>query len=284
MKKLIGNDLVINEDSCNLSCEYCLTGQSNLKQSHRDQLIFQPPVFDEYKKGHPLGDRINTIISRIDQLGTPFIKLTGGEIFLIKNMMDLIEEVAETHEMVVIQTNGLLIRDKHIERLKKLKNIVIQISLDSHLHYGNSYRISKSDLHKKAVEKIKYVLESKIPSEIYAVLNDRSVTEIIPFVEWLQSLGIELVYFPFPVRGPSSEQFKVRPDQIKFVTELYNSHEKYASILPPKPYFLRLLRFYLEGERRFRCHLPRLVISSFSDGTVTPCPNIWFSDGLCLIP
>ncbi|MBD2830396.1 hypothetical protein ID875_27335 [Streptomyces globisporus] len=38
------------------------------------------------------------------------------------------------------------------------------------------------------------------------------------------------------------------------------------------------MSFYRNSGRTFRCHLPRMVISTFSDGAVTPCPNIWFSN------
>ena len=40
MKPLLANDLVVQEDNCNLSCKYCLTGQSMYKQGHLDKMIF----------------------------------------------------------------------------------------------------------------------------------------------------------------------------------------------------------------------------------------------------
>jgi hypothetical protein len=53
--------------------------------------------------------------------------------------------------------------------------------------------------------------------------------------------------------------------------------ERYGSLLPPRPYLMRLKRFLQEGERSFRCHLPRFAFTTFDDGVITPCPNIWFS-------
>src|SRR5690554_4856295 len=95
-RQLLGNDLVINEDSCNLGCHYCLTGQSNMKSGHADQLIFEPPTFDEYSEETDLGKRLHQIVERVNaKLMPPLIKLTGGEIFLIKGMMDFVEKMAE---------------------------------------------------------------------------------------------------------------------------------------------------------------------------------------------
>ncbi|MDH5731963.1 MAG: hypothetical protein OEZ58_23515, partial [Gammaproteobacteria bacterium] len=53
---------------------------------------------------------------------------------------------------------------------------------------------------------------------------------------------------------------------------------KYSHVLPPEKYLERLISFYYKGHRSWRCHLPRLVISTFDDGVATPCPNIWFHE------
>ncbi|GII84203.1 hypothetical protein Ssi03_21930 [Sphaerisporangium siamense] len=278
-KALLGNDLVINEDSCNLSCTYCLTGQSNLKEGHQLKLIFQPPTRDSYTPGGPLADRIETVSDRLrDHFKLPLLKVTGGEIFLVRNIMDFLEREAPKYEVLVVQTNAVLVNDEHLARLTAIPNVVLQISLDSHLATGNSYRVPKDSLHDRIVAGIAHIIESGIPVEIYAVLNDRSVSEMTDFAGWLMSFANRPTYFPFPVRGPSAEEFKVRPDQVRHIEEFAERYDEFAPILPPRAYFDRLLRFYHEGRRNFRCHLPRLVVSTFSDGVVTPCPNIWFSD------
>ena len=80
---LLANDLVVNEDSCNLSCEYCLTGQSNMKDQHSELRIFQPPVRDACHPDTPLGERLRTVARRVkDAHDNPVLKLTGGELHL----------------------------------------------------------------------------------------------------------------------------------------------------------------------------------------------------------
>jgi MoaA/NifB/PqqE/SkfB family radical SAM enzyme len=279
MRALLGNDLVINEDSCNLSCTYCLTGQSNLKAGHELKLIFQPPQRDTYAPDSPLGERVTTVADRLrEHFRLPLLKLTGGEVFLVRNMMDLVEREAANYEVLVVQTNGVLVGDEHLRRLRALGNVVLQISLDSHLPTGNGYRVPKASLHQRIVDNIAGIIDSGLPVEIYTVLNDRSAPEVTTFASWLSGFSRPPVFFPFPVRGPDATRFQMRPDQIHHIEELVDRYDEFAEILPPRPYFDRLLRFYREGRRTFRCHLPRLVVSTFSDGVVTPCPNIWFSD------
>lgn len=273
----LGNDLVLNENDCNLTCKYCLTGQSNYKKIHEEQLIFKTPMRDAYTCKSGLSRRIDLITQRLDSTYyMPLLKITGGEVFLIKNILDFIEKAATTHETVIIQTNGVLISDIQLERLKNIENIVLQISLDSHKFYGNSYRVQTESLHVKIVEKIKKLMISGLPIEIYSVLNNRSVADMHEFAAWVQDVQPKATYFPFPVRGPTNDTFQVEVEQVKCIENFLKEYEKFSDILPPKPYFQRLLSFYQKGKRTFRCHLPRLVMSSFSDGELTVCPNIWF--------
>lgn len=279
METLLGNDLVINEDSCNLSCEYCLTGQSNLKEGHRLKLIFDPPKRDTYADGTSLANRVNTVADRLrNQFSMPLLKVTGGEIFVVRGVMDFLAREAPKYEALVVQTNGALVNEDHLEQLRSFGNVVMQVSLDSHLFSGNSYRVQKPSLHDKVVRSITAILNSGMPCEVYSVLNDRSVTEMADFAGWLASFERPPVYFPFPVRGPDAEQFAVKPDQVHYINEFVERYDEFDGLLPPMAYFKRLLSFYEHGKRTFRCHLPRLVVSTFSDGMVTPCPNIWFSD------
>jgi MoaA/NifB/PqqE/SkfB family radical SAM enzyme len=276
---LLGNDLVINEDSCNLSCNYCLTGQSNLKEGHRLKLIFDPPKRDTYDRGTELEHKVNTVSDRLRQrFKMPLLKVTGGEIFLVKGIMDFLARESPNYEVLVVQTNGVLVNEEHLERLRSFGNVVLQISLDSNLFSGNSYRVQKPELHAKVIRAITAILDSGIPCEIYTVLNDRSVSEMADLAGWLASFKNPPVFFPFPVRGPDAKDFAVRPDQVHHIEEFVARYDEFANVLPPRPYFDRLLSFYREQKRTFRCHLPRLVVSTFSDGVVTPCPNIWFSD------
>ncbi|MCL9657757.1 radical SAM protein [Pseudomonas protegens] len=276
--QLLGNDLVINEDSCNLGCTYCLTGQSNMKSSHEGKLIFQPPVHDVYSQDSDLGRRLQTIVERVNRtFKPPLLKLTGGEIFIIKGIMSFIESMSPLHEVLIVQTNGLpLTRDK-VRRLAQLGNVVVQISLDSSNYQGNSYRVLSPRIHEMIMERIAMVLEAGLPLEVYGVLNDRSAPYMREFVEWCSGFADNPPQlFPFPVRGPDSEKFKVRPEQYPFIDALFELRERYPQILPPKAYLDRLSSFYHQGRRTWRCHLPRLVLSTFSDGVATPCPNIWF--------
>src|SRR5271163_130739 len=124
---LLGNDFVINENNCNLSCQYCLTGQSNLKKSHEEQLIFKNPKSEKYSADSILKNDIDVVEQKLkNEFKFLMIKLTGGEIFLIKNFVDFINKIANKYEVVILQTNGILIKENALNNLEALNNIVVQ--------------------------------------------------------------------------------------------------------------------------------------------------------------
>lgn len=278
MKPMLANDLVIHEGNCNLSCKYCLTGQSSFKPGHLDHLIFQPPRIHDYSPGSDLAKRIDSIVeSSASSLCLPIIKITGGEIFLIRGIMDLLRKLKEHFATVVIQTNAVLLTQEILQEIRCWQNACLQISLDAVSYEGNSYRSETEDQHQKVLARIFRALDSGIPSEIYCVLNDKSLPNLEDTLSQLMPYQDHAVVCPFPVRGPDRDQFYPKDGQEEVLNRIVDSWEKFSGILPPKAYLSRLLRFFQDGERRFRCHLPRFAFTSFDDGYLTSCPNIWFN-------
>lgn len=275
---MIGNDFVIREENCNLSCRYCLTGQSQFRQHHALKQIFQPPRPLSYSRDPDLRRRMDAVIDRTrSHFDLPLLKITGGEVMLIEGICDFLGRCSKRFRTVVLQSNGLLLDDQKIDFLRALGNIVVQMSLDSHHPQGNSYRCNPAQ-HAKSLNRLQRLLEAGLPVEIYAVLNDRSTPHLPEFADYLKTLAGEAVLLPFPVRGPDRERFFPRSEQLGPLEELLERRADWSRVLPPAAYLRRLLEFVREGGRRgHRCFLPRLVFSSFDDGALTACPNIWFN-------
>jgi MoaA/NifB/PqqE/SkfB family radical SAM enzyme len=278
VKNLVANDLVIQEDNCNLSCKYCLTGQSTYKEGHLDKMIFQPPRKSDCASGTTLRARVDHIIkTSAGQMQLPILKITGGEIFLVKGMMELIEEISPKFATLVVQTNGVLVTQEYLERFAALGNICLQISLDGTSYEANAYRSNTRDLHKKIYDRLDRIFRFGIPTEIYCVLNDQSLPELENTLNDLKQYGEHLSVFPFPVRGPDCDQFKVKPEQIPILRSIWERYDSFQPVMPPRAYWKKLMRFFEEGGRNFICHLPRFAFTTFDDGFVTSCPNIWFN-------
>jgi MoaA/NifB/PqqE/SkfB family radical SAM enzyme len=274
----LANDFVLLEDNCNLSCGYCLTGQSKLKKRHSLKMIFEPPRKTSCQPGTELKDRADRVLAQMErQVPLPIIKVTGGEIFLIRGILDFLAELSARYATVVIQTNGMLLDAHALSEMKRWGNVCLQLSIDAFSFEGNAYRTPTAAIHASALRQIESALDAEIPTEVYCVLNDRSVPALGETMEWLMPWSNHAVLAPFPVRGPEREKFATRREQLPELRSLL-ADPRFAALLPPRPYIDRLVRFLDEGERTFRCHLPRLAFTTFDDGVVTPCPNIWFME------
>jgi MoaA/NifB/PqqE/SkfB family radical SAM enzyme len=270
-------DIVVRESNCNLSCTYCLTGQSEFKAEHSLHEIFEPPVKQSCAPDTDLGRRLRRVVRAPGDAGTPVVKLSGGEVLVIDGIDDVIAEASGRYETVVVLTNGLPLSRARVARFEALGNVVLQVSCDSTRQEGNSYRCPDERTHQAAVSRLREVLDSALPVELYLVLHDRSVGTLAQTLEDLRPWAGRLTVFPFPVRGPECARFQVREDQQRDLFELIDRADQYAGLLPGRPYLDRLRRFYAGGGRGFRCHLPRVAFGAFDDGVATSCPNIWFN-------
>jgi sulfatase maturation enzyme AslB (radical SAM superfamily) len=272
------NDLVIQEDNCNFGCTYCLTGQSSFKDQHVNKLILRSPRQSSCLPGSDLLTRLQTIVEATNAWDVPVIKVSGGELFLVRGIDDFIAYLSRKFSTVVVMTNGLLLTAKRIKRLKQIENIVLQVSLDSTRYAGNSYRTPDIEVHRTLMNRIHTILQSGIKLEVYLVLHDRSIADIEYTLNDLATYAGQVLVFPFPVRGPDREKFLPRDRESYNPLERVVEHaNRFGSILPAHPYLEKLWRVMIERERAFRCHLPRIAFTSFDDGTITSCPNIWFN-------
>ena len=98
-------------NQCNLRCKGCYSVAQN---RHPDEVISY--------------NRLNAVISEAHQLGISVIILAGGEPFLNPDIF----EVAAAYPRIVfpVFTNGVLIGDEAIARLKKNRNLIPVISIE----------------------------------------------------------------------------------------------------------------------------------------------------------
>jgi len=102
---------VVVNSKCNLQCLYCHKEGANIKSEYKLPNIMRGLKF-------------------LQQFGLKSVGLTGGEIFLDKNIKQLISSLATEFE-IFISTNGTTLREKDILFLKSVGVMRINLSLDS---------------------------------------------------------------------------------------------------------------------------------------------------------
>lgn len=269
------NDLVVNEDICNMCCKYCLTGTSEFKDNELTKIKKDSLVYEE---GSKLQKNMDVVTESVfNTFGISVLKISGGEILLVKGIIDYIKKQAPKYKKVQLLTNGVLLTPDFLNKLKEIENICLQISIDHHTIKGNEYRTQTLEKLQRILYNLDYAVQSGIPIEINCVLHDKNTHLLIGFADYLLKYKGYVTLFPFPIRGKNKYDFYPKVNQLFAIEEIIKRYTEYQEILPPKAYLEYLLRFLQIGKREIPCVLPKIVIGSFDDGNITPCANYWFT-------
>ncbi len=276
LKKILFADFVIAEDNCNMACQYCLTGSSNFKETHKNM---GNKKHLEYVEGSVLKEKIDNITELLDaHFDIGILKVSGGEIFLIRNIVEYFKAHAKKPKIIQILTNGLFIKESDLDELKTIENVCFQLSLDHHTLVGNGYRSKDEGALKKILDSIDRIAAHDIPLEINCVLTDKNTAVLKDFADYFMKYkGKKVMLLPFPVRGVERDKFYPKQEQLDSIQELITSYDTYKEILPPKTYLKSLYEFLKTGHRKTACMIPKCSIGVFDDGIITPCPNYWFT-------
>jgi len=155
---------------CNFKCVHCYNQKGRI---NRDKEL----SFDEIKN----------ILDDLVKLGTPFIQFTGGEIFVRRDITKILE-YASKNFLLGIKTNGSLINENNIDKLKDLNFHQIEISL-----YGaseNTYNIitKNKKSFKQVMNSLKLLSKTKLPIGISVINlkeNEKETKKMINFVKKL---------------------------------------------------------------------------------------------------
>lgn len=270
--KILINDLVIKEKLCNMNCDYCITKTNTLKKND----FFCKKY--EYFEGSELQKNVDMVTNRLYERFKPAIlKVSGGEILLVKGIVDYLTKHCRNYARVQLLTNGLLLSHETIDKLNDIRNINLQISLDHHTLAGNFYRTKDQKTLSTILNNIDYAISKGLPVEINCVLNDRNTYNICDFAKYLLNYGSSVLLLPFPVRGSNRELYFPQKWQLSGIEKLIDDYKIYKNILPPKIYLETLYEFLMFGKRKRRCFFSKVAIGSFDNGYITPCSNYWFS-------
>lgn len=294
--KLLFNDYVIKFDLCNFKCDYCLNimepKNTDIWVETKNELLEDKKIKDNveienlladmlrnenvYSKENELGKRINKMLDHFeDIIDTPILRLSGGELFGIKNIEEFIKERGSKYEVVQIVTNGYYLSEELVGKLKECKNVHIHFSLDGHTLQMNNKRVKYLPTQERLLRNLEFLIENEIPVEINSVMSNCNTSDYLSFLDYLMKYENKIIVFPTPIRGKKLEEHQPDEESKKVFYKLVEQYDTYKNILPPKQYFEYLARFYQDGVRDGQCFLPQFCIQSLDDGVVTPCALCW---------
>lgn len=264
-------DFVLLENFCNLGCKYCRPGWNKLK--YRDGRFYWHNKTESipWKSSAQLQEEwIQIAANVIQEINPPIIKLSGGEIFIIPDVIEIIKTIAREAEMVQILTNGTILNDKLTAPLKSIENLHYQISIDGHLLEMNSMRFRSPFMLKKVLSFLDFAAQFPGTVEINCVISKYNIDGFFSFAEYISKNYHKTIIVPFPVRGcpdysPTQEQV------INFEKNCLKHKSSSLNSLPPEAYMARLIEIMRERKRINKCYVPLFILSAYGDGTIQYC-------------
>ncbi len=156
-------------DRCNLRCFYCMP-ENGIKYVNRKDLL----TFEEMER----------MIRIFSEQGISKLRITGGEPFVRRGMMEFLEKISliDSLKEIHITTNGTFTEEK-VERLANIGIKSINLSLDS-LDPKRFFEITRRDLFEEVMNTLNLLLKSDIKVKInMVVMEGRNIEDIYPMLE-----------------------------------------------------------------------------------------------------
>ncbi len=247
---------------CNLKCKHCY--QEEYSSKNDLSLEEQKQIVDNYF------DYIEKYCMQ------PEISLTGGEPISYKYLFDLLTYIKErkSETRLFLLTNGTLINDEIIKKLKKINITRVQISLDGYNALTHDTIRGKGNFD-KAIEAIKKLKANKIYTSVHCVIMESNINDIEKYVQLCSELNIDRLTFSrfVPIGNGNKNNVKIlSPEMIKKIYyQIYELKMKY-----PKANINleRDLWMIINPEFGSTCPVGEGTITILNDGVVLPCRRL----------
>lgn len=183
-------------DRCNLRCFYCMPEEGIQYMPKKDLLTFE---------------EIERLVTLLAQMGISKVRFTGGEPFVRKDFMHLVQSVAEINGIsnVHLTTNGVLTAP-YVKDLQKAGVKSVNLSLDT-LDKERFKTITRRDEFEKVMETLDLLLREGIHVKINAVVMEgKNIDDILPLVAFTKSNPVSVRFIEeMPFNGEGSHYPKL---------------------------------------------------------------------------
>ena len=202
-------------DRCNLRCFYCMP-EEGINYIPRKELL----SYEEMER----------IVKVMVGLGIQKVRITGGEPFLRKGMMDFLKRLLEIDglDQLNITTNGTLTSGR-VGELKAMGIHSVNLSLDS-LDKKRFFDITRRDEFQTVMKTLDELIENGIKTKINTVvMQGRNIDDLIPLVKLAKDKPIDVRFIeemPFNGTGKSEDLLWTFPKILDHIKSSFPEIEK----------------------------------------------------------
>jgi len=250
-------------DKCNLKCKHCnvIPGSQNLELSFKELKYIADMLIK------------NNIFK---------LSITGGEPLLHSDFFKLLEYLISHNIIPFILSNGILIDDSKIDKLKSIGIEEIQISLDGAVAYKHENIRNQSGIFRKTIKNCKKIVKNGIALYLNTVITKENINDVNDLINLALDLGATSIRFvdAVPVSEyllkntlKANELFELVSFLIKKQQELSNQ----LLIQLPCTKFIHsknynnLLRIIGDDKNSLYCEAGTVMCTITANGNIIPC-------------
>lgn len=207
-------------DRCNLRCNYCMP-ESGITFEKNSSLL----SIDEMKK---LSDMLAS-------LGVDKIRITGGEPFVRKGLMDLLAYMTnlDAFKEISITSNATLI-GPYIDDLEVMGIHSVNVSLDA-IQRETFERITRRDQFDVVRKNLLRLISSKIEARInFIVLEDQNEGDILDMIAFAQKHPVRVRFLEeMPFNGGSKDFRSLKWNHKKILEHIRSKYPEFEKLPAP---------------------------------------------------
>ncbi len=240
-------------DRCNLNCKGCYN--KALRQSPKEEMS---------------AEKLRSVIAEAKDLGISFVVIGGGEPLVRGEIVDITKNFPEI--IFLVFTNGLLIDDDLLKKLKKQNNFVPVISLEGHEKETDGRR--GKGVYQSLRKVVKKIKGKGIFLSVSLTVTRSNFDTIMDnqFIRDLHNLGCKLFFFVeyTPIREGTEDWLLTEKQREDLIARRDSFRSKYQALFIAIPGDEEEIGGCLSAGRGF--------VHISADGNVEPCPFAPYSD------
>ena len=257
----------------NLACEHCYLDADTLENGSSDELTTA---------------EVQVILTQVAERGKQtMVVLTGGEPLTRPDLEEMIQHGAQLGLAIVIGTNGLLLTQSRVKRLKQAGALGVGISIDSLQPTSHDqFRGIRGSL-EKTLKGLENCRAADLSFQIHFTVTAKNRHELIDMFLFAQAKGARVVNIFFLIcTGRAESSSDLNPMQYEqVITEVLLAQEKFPDmIIRPRcaPHYKRIAYQMapdspinrISGMDGDGCIAGTHYCRIAPNGDVTPCPYI----------
>ena len=207
-------------DRCNLRCFYCMP-EDGLNWLSRSELM----SYEEMLRSCDL----------LVKMGIEKIRITGGEPFVRKDIMQLLTAVSNLNGLqeLSLTTNGVLTAP-YVPELKKIGVRSVNLSLDT-LDANRFFTITRRDEFANVMAALDALLQHGMEVKINAVVMDgKNTQDILPLVEMTKNMPVSVRFIEeMPFNGDGHVYTGLQWDYVRILDEIKSKYPQVQKIPDP---------------------------------------------------